>query len=70
MDVASSEYYKEDTKKYDLDFKNPDNDPTKWITYEHLADQNKTLAKKYPIVSIEDSFAEDDRGLELLLQGL
>lgn len=60
MDVASSEFYKEDAKKYDLDFKNPDSDPTKWITYEQLADQYKTLAKKYPIVSIEDPFAEDD----------
>jgi enolase len=53
MDVASSEFYKEDAKKYDLDFKNPDSDPTKWITYEQLADM-------YPIVSIEDPFAEDD----------
>jgi len=60
MDVASSEFYKEDAKKYDLDFKNPDSDPTKWITYEQLADMYKDLAKKYPIVSIEDPFAEDD----------
>jgi enolase len=60
MDVASSEFYKEDAKKYDLDFKNPDSDPEKWITYEQLADQYKNLAKKYPIVSIEDPFAEDD----------
>jgi enolase len=60
MDVASSEFYKTDAKKYDLDFKNPDSDPEKWITYEQLADQYKDLAKKYPIVSIEDPFAEDD----------
>lgn len=60
MDVASSEFYKADTKKYDLDFKNPDSDPEKWITYEELADQYKALAAKYPIVSIEDPFAEDD----------
>jgi len=60
MDVASSEFYKSDVKKYDLDFKNPDSDPTKWITYEQLADQYKHLASKYPIVSIEDPFAEDD----------
>jgi enolase len=50
MDVASSEFYKEDAKKYDLDFKNPDSDPTKWITYEQLADQYKDLAKKYPLL--------------------
>jgi enolase len=60
MDVASSEFYKEKEKKYDLDFKNPDSDPSKWVTYEELADQYKTLASKYPIVSIEDPFAEDD----------
>ncbi|KAI2629653.1 phosphopyruvate hydratase [Hypoxylon sp. NC1633] len=60
MDVASSEFYKEDVKKYDLDFKNPDSDPTKWITYEELAALYGDLAKKYPIVSIEDPFAEDD----------
>lgn len=60
MDVASSEFYKESEKKYDLDFKNPDSDPTKWITYEQLAQQYIDLCKKYPIVSIEDPFAEDD----------
>ncbi|KOC13603.1 enolase/allergen Asp F 22 [Aspergillus flavus AF70] len=60
MDVASSEFYKADVKKYDLDFKNPDSDSSKWLTYEQLADLYKTLASKYPIVSIEDPFAEDD----------
>ncbi|KAF3062327.1 Enolase [Daldinia childiae] len=60
MDVASSEFYKEDVKKYDLDFKNPDSDPSKWITYEELAALYSDLVKKYPIVSIEDPFAEDD----------
>ncbi|KAJ0121316.1 enolase [Diaporthe amygdali] len=60
MDVASSEFYKVDEKKYDLDFKNPDSDPTKWITYEQLAALYGDLSKKYPIVSIEDPFAEDD----------
>lgn len=60
MDVASSEFYKVDEKKYDLDFKNPESDPTKWITYEQLAALYGDLSKKYPIVSIEDPFAEDD----------
>ncbi|KAI1621642.1 enolase [Exophiala viscosa] len=60
MDVASSEFYKEEEKKYDLDFKNPDSDKSLWITYEQLADMYKSLASKYPIVSIEDPFAEDD----------
>ncbi|KAF2683520.1 enolase [Lentithecium fluviatile CBS 122367] len=60
MDVASSEFYKTEEKKYDLDFKNPDSDKSKWLTYEQLADLYKSLAEKYPIVSIEDPFAEDD----------
>ena len=60
MDVASSEFYKAEVKKYDLDFKNPDSDPEKWVTYEQLAEMYKKLSSKYPIVSIEDPFAEDD----------
>ncbi|KAK4205327.1 Enolase, C-terminal TIM barrel domain-containing protein [Triangularia verruculosa] len=60
MDVASTEFYKEDVKKYDLDFKNPQSDPSKWLTYEELAALYSDLCKKYPIVSIEDPFAEDD----------
>ena len=60
MDVASSEFYKTEEKKYDLDFKNPNSDKSKWVTYEQLADQYKDLASKFPIVSIEDPFAEDD----------
>ncbi|MCJ1286915.1 hypothetical protein MMC26_006261 [Xylographa opegraphella] len=60
MDVASSEFYRTEEKKYDLDFKNPDSDKSKWINYEELAEMYKRLASKYPIVSIEDPFAEDD----------
>ena len=60
MDVASSEFYKSEEKKYDLDFKNPDSDKSKWLSYEQLADLYKGLTEKYPIVSIEDPFAEDD----------
>jgi len=60
MDVAASEFYKEAENKYDLDFKNPKSDPTKWITAEELANIYTDLTKKYPIVSLEDPFAEDD----------
>lgn len=60
MDVAASEFYKEDAKKYDLDFKNPNSDKSKWITSQELSSLYGDLAKKYPIVSIEDPFAEDD----------
>ena len=50
MDVASSEFYKTEEKKYDLDFKNPDSDPSKWITYQELADQYQSLAKKVKLL--------------------
>lgn len=60
MDCASSEFHKVDDKKYDLDFKNPDSDKSKWVTYEQLAQQYTDLAAKYPIVSIEDPFGEHD----------
>ncbi|KAI0311088.1 enolase [Amylostereum chailletii] len=58
LDVASSEFYKEG--KYDLDFKNPNSDPTKWISGTELADLYLGYVKKYPIVSIEDPFDQDD----------
>jgi len=32
MDVAASEFYKGDAKKYDLDFKNKNSDKSKWVS--------------------------------------
>ncbi|KAJ7857265.1 Enolase, C-terminal TIM barrel domain-containing protein [Mycena olivaceomarginata] len=58
LDVASSEFYKEG--EYDLDFKNPNSDLSKWISGTELADLYMTYVKKYPIVSIEDPFDQDD----------
>jgi len=58
LDVASSEFYKDG--KYDLDFKNPNSDPTKWITGKELADIYLGFVEKYPVVSIEDPFDQDD----------
>ncbi|CAK7895912.1 hypothetical protein CAAN1_12S02520 [[Candida] anglica] len=58
LDVASSEFYKDGF--YDMDFKNPDSDKSKWLTGEQLASLYEELIKEYPIVSIEDPFAEDD----------
>lgn len=60
MDVAASEMYKRDQAKYDLDFKNPQSDPAKWITAAQLGDLYKKFAAEYPIVSIEDPFDQDD----------
>lgn len=54
MDVAASEFCK--NGKYDLDFKNPKSDESKWITPDQLGDLYREFIKGYPIVSIEDPF--------------
>uniref|UniRef100_A0A0K0FKU3 Enolase n=1 Tax=Strongyloides venezuelensis TaxID=75913 RepID=A0A0K0FKU3_STRVS len=58
MDVAASEFYKDG--KYDLDFKNPNSDPSKHLTGDQLAELYKSFIKEYPVVSIEDAFDQDD----------
>lgn len=58
MDVAASEFYKDG--KYDLDFKNPKSDPSKFITPDQLGQLYLDWIKAYPIVSIEDPFDQDD----------
>lgn len=58
MDVAASEFFKEG--KYDLDFKNPNSDPSQWLTGEQLSELYQSFVKEYPIVSIEDAFDQDD----------
>jgi len=58
MDVAASEFYKDG--KYDLDFKNPQSDKSKWLTSSQLAEVYLDMIRKYPIVSIEDPFDQDD----------
>ncbi|VBB27363.1 unnamed protein product [Acanthocheilonema viteae] len=60
MDCAASEYYKESAKKYDLDFKNPKSDQSKWKTGDEMLELYKSFIKDYPIVSIEDWFEQDD----------
>lgn len=52
MDVAATELYKEDV--YDLERED------KKVTSKELVQLYKTWCKKYPILSIEDGFAEDD----------
>lgn len=56
MDVAASEFYKDG--KYDLDFKSADSKSL--ITSDQLCDLYKDLVSKFPIVSIEDPFDQDD----------
>nr|ABU97464.1 enolase [Aleuroglyphus ovatus] len=58
MDPAASEMYREGM--YDLDFKNPQSDKSKWLTPGQLIDLYKHLVAKYPIVSIEDPLNQDD----------
>merc|ERR1719201_771760 len=59
-DVAASEFIVDG--KYDLDFKNPQSplDPKRAITSDALADVYKAWMNKYPLVSIEDPFDQDD----------
>lgn len=58
MDVAASEFCKD--KKYDLDFKNKDSDKSKWLSSDALTDIYKSMVDKYPVISIEDPFDQDD----------
>ena len=58
MDSASSEFYK--NGKYDLDFKNPKSDGSRALTGAQLGDLYAKLMDKYPLVSLEDPYAEDD----------
>ncbi|GIY78040.1 enolase [Caerostris darwini] len=58
MDVAASEFHKDG--KYDLDFKNPKSDPSKFLTPDELGQLYLNWIKEYPIVSIEDPFDQDD----------
>merc|ERR1712018_634978 len=58
MDVAASEFHKEG--KYDLDFKNKESDPTKFISPDQLCEMYKGFVKNFPVVSIEDAFDQDD----------
>ncbi|KAK3829543.1 MAG: enolase [Linnemannia elongata] len=59
MDVAASEFLTKDNK-YDLDFKSADSDASKHLAGEELAQLYQDFTAKYPIVSIEDPFDQDD----------
>mmetsp|Transcript_59179 Transcript_59179/g.120636 ORF Transcript_59179/g.120636 Transcript_59179/m.120636 type:complete len:1040 (-) Transcript_59179:133-3252(-) len=60
-DVAASEFYIPDTKKYDLDFKNPGGSPDSMKkTSSEMVEYYKAWLGKYPFVSIEDPFDQDD----------
>jgi enolase len=63
MDVAASEFWVDELKKYDLDFKSPAGDfedKSRYLTPIELGDLYRSFIAKYPIVSIEDPFDQDD----------
>lgn len=47
-------------REHRYSFKNPNSDPSKWLTGEQLAGVYNELVEKYDIVSIEDPFDQDD----------
>jgi enolase len=59
MDVAASEFLTKDGN-YDLDFKTANNDGSLIKTPTELGELYKDLCNKYPIISIEDPFDQDD----------
>jgi len=63
MDVAASEFWNDEKKRYDLDFKTPDSampENERFLTPIQLGDLYRSFVEKYPIVSIEDPFDQDD----------
>ena len=60
MDVAASEFFVAEEKKYDLDFKNPQKTKATQISGEQLMQLYSDFAAKYPLKSIEDPFDQDD----------
>merc|ERR1712100_61071 len=59
-DVAASEFWLPEIGKYDLDFKNPQSAPEMKKTGSEMAQYYMDWFKKYPFVSIEDPFDQDD----------
>jgi len=59
-DVAASEFYTAEKKHYDLDFKNPSSPAEMKKSATQLAEYYKAWLDKYPFVSIEDPFDQDD----------
>lgn len=55
MDVAASEFYNPDTKKYDLKKSQGGS-----LTTDQMIEWYSELIKKYPIISIEDPLGEND----------
>jgi len=59
-DIAASEFYNAEQKKYDLYWKDPEKKGKNMMTCEELAKKFKGWTEKYPLVSIEDPFDQDE----------
>merc|ERR1712141_72421 len=62
-DVAASEFWNDEKKRYDLDFKSENSEmpeSERFLTPIQLGDLYRSFIEKYPIVSIEDPFDQDD----------
>jgi enolase len=64
LDVAASEFKVDGENAYDLDFKTTGADKNKsmLLTGDEMIEFYKDLLKKYPFVTIEDPFDQDDWG--------
>merc|ERR1712028_4760 len=60
LDVASSEFKVEGKDEYDLDFKSDRGDPSMILSGDDMVAFYQQLIAKYPIVTIEDPFDQDD----------
>lgn len=60
IDPASSEFFDRESQTYDLDFKSGDKKEHRKLNSEAMSDLYRSLVDKYPIVLLEDPFAEDD----------
>mmetsp|Transcript_1428 Transcript_1428/g.1551 ORF Transcript_1428/g.1551 Transcript_1428/m.1551 type:complete len:462 (-) Transcript_1428:60-1445(-) len=62
LDVAASEFKVEGKNQYDLDFKTPEaeRDSSLLLSGDELIAMYKDMIDKYPIVTIEDPFDQDD----------
>ena len=60
MDVAASEFFLKEEHKYDLNFKEKNNDGKAVLTGTQLGELYKKFIKDYPVISIEDPFDQDD----------
>lgn len=62
LDVAASEFKVPGENKYDLDFKTKgaEKDASLMLTGDELMDFYQNMCSKYPIVTIEDPFDQDD----------